>query len=307
MNKNNTYDNYKSISRDSNREISDYMIGKTINNMDIEITKDYSNEYNINNSEDIVNEILNMIDDTDNNENQNQKQKNLSSPRKMSKDVFKTFKPLDTHIINPLIAIFEPLITNLKFKSKTVGTVSIMIFCFLLYFLYCSKNNLVWLFLFLGYFTSLFDDLHYFVCLKKVYALKKTFNNKTNNKTKYIPKKLYKILNYEYNEMHIILVRLTLFVLLFAILKSNMYYNKSNTYLYLLMLMSITIIILQFHTENIILNSKLIKINNRHNIHKNLKIIKKLGISILFIVSIHLFMYHYKKQDLLNILLLNNH
>jgi hypothetical protein len=218
--------------------------------------------------------------------------KKKSSSRIKSRDIFKTFQPLDSLIINPLIDIFEPIFKLLKFKSKTVGTITIMSFCFSLYFLYHMKNNLVWLFLFLGIFIGFFDKLHYIVTSKKVYLTKKSFRSKTNTntKTKYIPKKLYNLLNYEHKEMYNILVKLTIFTLLFAILKSNMaYYDKSKTYYYLLVLMSIMIIILHFHTENKIIESKIGKTKKSFNIRENLLIVKKISLSILVLVVAYLF------------------
>jgi hypothetical protein len=110
--------------------------------------------------------------------------------------------------------------------------------------------------------------------------------------------------------MFTILVKLTIFGLLFAILKSNMiYYDKTNMYHYLLLLISILIIILEFHTKNRIIGSKIAKTKKSNDIRKNLHIIQKIGLGIIFIISAYLLsksdISKKKTDNLLNIFLLN--
>ena len=154
--------------------------------------------------------------------------KDITSKAKIrirSREIFKTFQPLDTLIINPLINIIRPIFKILKFKSNTIGTIVLMSFSFSLYFLYKSKNNLVWLFLFFGIFIGFFDDLHYVVTSKKAYLIKKA--DKSTKADKTINKNLYNLLNYEHKEMYNILIKLTMFVL-FRILSIVKCLNPKN-------------------------------------------------------------------------------
>ena len=353
-NESNNSDQYNHSSLLYDKETSTSLISRMADDMNIKIMEGFDNNYSVSNksnTSDLVDDIITNPDtdpdpytDTDT-DTDTEKKSNIineipdmteisdyivnpktsiskkSSSRMKSRDVFKTFKPLDSIIINPTIDLFGPLFDILKFKSKTIGFIVLLSYCLGLYFIYHSKENLVWLFLFFGMFTSYFDEIHYVNCSKKISQIKKSFNTGTKTKTNPNPnpnlnptnyKKLSNILNYEHKQMQTILIKIVIFIILFGLFKSNMINtDKSNTYFYILILMSIITIILEFHTKNKIKKSRIAKTKKSHNILDNILIVRKICLCILLLVSAYLFSKNTiitdnkKTNNLLNVFLLN--
>jgi hypothetical protein len=263
-----------------------------IDNSIIKMVEDYKNNSIIKLIESdnisIINKIPNIVEITDYTNNYSKKNKKNSSTRIKSKDVFKIFKPLDTILINPTLDLLEPI---LKFfnKSKTISSIVLMSYSFTLYFLYKSKKNLVWLFLFLGIFAGFFDDIYYTINLKQIQQLKNLSNNNNLKKNSKIQYKTRKFLNYEHNEMQNILIKTIIFIILFCLIQIDILKSKDqNSYNYMIVFMLIIIIILEFHTKNKIIESEIANTKESYKILGNILIIRKLSLIMLLIISAYI-------------------
>lgn len=169
---------------------------------------------------------------------------------------YNQFKPFDKIIIRPLVDSSFLIMKHLGFKSKIIGFLTLFSYSVGGVFSYNSKDNLAWAFMYLGFLISFFDKLYI---------------NNVDNK-------------YRLNEMLIILIKLTIYVILSIIFRSYILTDNNckniNNNIYMLILILIVNTVLSHHTEKIYLK------NNIKS--RKLLMIKKINIIILLIFTTYI-------------------
>lgn len=142
---------------------------------------------------------------------------------------FKSFKPFDTLVINPVINKLHPIIHFIGYKSNVVGIISIISFIIVLIYIYNNKRFLGWIFLFFSVYTRLIDKFFAAKCLGNSYISEDFIS---------------------------MLLKLTIFIIVFIIIESSSLINNNKyNYCYIILFMLIIAIITEYHVENIIKNN----------------------------------------------------
>jgi hypothetical protein len=197
--------------------------------------------------------------------------------KKKHKKIFNTmenyfyhqFAPFDDIICKIFINIFKPISNFVGIKSEIVGAITIMMYICAIYYAFNLRENVMWIFIFLALFVSSLDELYTYK-INKINKKKNKIFDPDNLKYINHDKKIVDKVN---DKMMKICIQLSITIMLFMLLKSSEL-NKSPEFMFICIFMLIAVIILQFHTLQILkLNKNKCKNKNKNKL-KILQIFK---------------------------------